>query len=720
MSDIDHSTAIKRLARDLRFLVYVQIAAFCIFALGILLLTSIRPIPENYGNLGRVFGEWLFIVGMILFVIVAFWSSAKLIGNTFLPIGIRRYALGVWLLLPLVGLGVCLLNGEAPVLEMICICIFPLYCIVPQFFIARWLSKKAKDGVTQLVAGAPKHLLLLSSKCWLTILAIPTLVVLILFGWTVLISFIPKPVLVISEETTYVTGPLTTEGYIDFFKAWEQRSYPPEFATDDNGYRVFVRLFGDAGYDGKPEDHEFYRLQKYEKLGLDPNVPPTLVLPLHPNKAIEEFYKAQGKEYLEREHNQWDRPWTLEDYPMLADWVNEIDIPLDAIAETVRKPIFFFPLLQCPESAQSGKPQHMLELRLPGVQASREIAQIFQARATFRIGQGNIDGAIDDQLTMLHWGRQVATTGSIIVQHLVGVSMEAMARAIPVGANPERPLTEQQIRRILEGLNALPPRTPFTDVFEIERFITLSSIQYIDMTENKHLFRKRAYDINIVYRRLNELFDAMQEPPPQTKYHAILEEAETNCEKQATITIWDKFVLWMTPGHTVVETAIADMFIALVAPAISAGAEAVHRAECSENMQRLALAILLYQHEHGTMPDENWTTQIEKYLGENPEQYFSCPSNLPPVGASAEGKTPYALVQYGDKLPTNPHVLLLIELAEAVPLGEAVISADEVLARQRTGSVHSGGTVVAHRSGAVRFLPSNTEEAELRRMLGRE
>ena len=82
--------------------------------------------------------------------------------------------------------------------------------------------------------------------------------------------------------------------------------------------------------------------------------------------------------------------------------------------------------------------------------------------------------------------------------------------------------------------------------------------------------------------------------------------------------------------------------------------------------------------------------------------------------------TTYVMVQYGDELPTNLDTLLLVELAESVPLDKAVITVDEVLARQRTGSSHTGGMNVAFRSGAVRRLSENTEEVELFRMLGRE
>ena len=63
---------------------------------------------------------------------------------------------------------------------------------------------------------------------------------LLLLGWLGL-SVMMVPPLIISKETTYVTGPLTADGQIDYFKALEERTYPPEMKTDDNGYRIFVR-----------------------------------------------------------------------------------------------------------------------------------------------------------------------------------------------------------------------------------------------------------------------------------------------------------------------------------------------------------------------------------------------------------------------------------------------------------------------------------------------
>ena len=536
---------------------------------------------------------------------------------------------------------------------------------------------------------------------------------------------------VIADEPTRITGPLTAEGYIDYLKALEERFYPPEMKTDDNGFRGFVRTFGDVEIEDHdyetPEKREFYRFQRYEKLGLDPDTLPTLTLPPTTDYVLMDFHRTQGDDV-----SNWERKhlgthlWTLEEYPMLTDWIKEIDKPMDAIAEMIRKPVFFPPFLHSPESVETGIPQNFYDLHLPDVQLSRNIARIFYARAGYRIGQGNIDGAIDDALTLCRLGRLLPQGGSP-VQYLVGMASESAGRATPVNANPEHPLTEQQIRRLLAGLDALPPRPPLMVAYEWERYSALGFVQSmrIGIDQKKAELDTRLYDnfptvlINAMHstlfnwdvleHRMNEVYDAMQEPPPRARFKAIMEKVDTIRPGG-----WQILARTLMT-HDGPERLIPDMIIALLTPALEAFEEAVWRAECMENLQRLVLAILLYQLEHGKIPDDNWAAQIEKYLGENAERYFSCPSNPSP-----KGQTTYALVQYGDALPTNPDTILLVELTDSVPLDKAVISVDEVLARQQMGGAHHGRMNVALRSGAVWVLSSSTDEKEWRRQLGRE
>jgi hypothetical protein len=366
-------------------------------------------------------------------------------------------------------------------------------------------------------------------KSWTFILFV--LFCLLLILPSIYIFFLRPVPLIISEKTTRITGPLTEKGEIDFFKALEERFYPPELATDDNGFRVFVRQFGDVSETATGPDGEFYRRQKYEKLGLDPNVPPTLTLPPDQHDVYKNFYKAKGELVPSNYGRICYDQWTLENYPMLADWIKEINAPLDAIAGMVQSPIFFVPFWQSRESFESGNPENIYTLFPPEIPMCRKITRIFKARAMFRIAQGDIDGAIDDKLTIHRLGRLLPHGGGLM-RYLVGLAIEGVAASISVGANMEHPLSEPQICRLLDGLDTLPPRIPVNDAYEWVRFLALDVVQVcvrdrISLSQLSSLASvglPYSYGIatyfpcnwNVVYRRMNELHDAMQEPNRQT------------------------------------------------------------------------------------------------------------------------------------------------------------------------------------------------------------
>ena len=716
----DHSVAakpnaVKRLARELRIIVVVQSVALCAVGLG-LFLFGCNCIPNDpaWDEIHLLCGV-LALSGMIVFVFTAFWGSAKLIGSSRLSIPIRLYAWSIWGFLPLILFGIYILLDKAAaaslILFFILFGVFPLYSLIPKFFIARWLAKKGEEGTLQLVE--PRALRFTWRSCCLVPAICAAVPILFIGGMIFVHRVIPPPPLVISEETTRITSPLTEHGFIDFFKALEERFTPPELATDANGYRDFVRLFGDVVHDRKPEESEFYRLQLYEKLGLDPDIPPTLVLPDFPLPPTAE---------------RLDRPWTLEEFPMFADWINEIDAPLDAIAEALRKPVFYSPLLVRPDQAQRVTPPELLSILMHETNRirifSRSLIQHFSARAGYRIAQGDIDGAIDDATSIMRWSRYVARSG-FLMQYIIGFALEEWARTIPIGANPEHPLTAQQIRRFLAELDALPPHRPLADVIEWDRYATLSWVQLMAIADIRGmptvelspslqavpyvLFSR--FDWNVIFRRINEMYDAMLEPPPRAKLASISD--GTN-----KLSVSRVLFSYLIPGGK--DALMSDATTAMLASVAVAQLERLQQFGCSENMQRMALAILLYELEHGEMPGADWTGQIQQYLGDDPEQYFSCPVHPTPART-----TRYALVQYGDALPGSLDTILLVELREPVPLDRAVVTADEVLEdfsqRKLRGDGHFNDLHIAHRNGAVQFLSVFwTEEVEMRRLLGRE
>ena len=578
---------------------------------------------------------------------------------------------------------------------------------------------EAQEVLDTAVANQPKK-----RGCWRGCLIL-FLIFALLFWW----FCIHSAPLRFSEETVYVLQPMTDKGYIDYLKALEERYYPPEMKTDNNGYRLFVRQFGLVDSYVPAEDREFYRVQTYEKLGLDPGIPTTFVFPDLPVKVFKDFYEARGEEIPEHfftnpsfygrekrdvSEDHWQRPWTLEEFPMLANWIKDIDAPLDAIAEAVSKPVFFPPLLHTLESVQSETPKDLLGTRLPHVQTLRTAAKMFQARAMYRIARGDIDGALDDKLTLYRLGRHISPN-SFIVQHLVGIALESAAATIPIGGNSEHQPTREQVQRVLDGLDALPPRASSHDAYEFERFVGLSVLQeirhgrslydytYLGEGERKidpYEMMLRAYiascDWNVVYRRVREMYDALQTMPPQA-FETMIKEMEFQVRR-------DLFLQVFTARSR--GTTFAKMFTALFMPAVSAYHDAAQRSECAENIQRLTLALLLYEKEHGTLPGGDWVKAITPYLGEHGERYFSCPSNPSPPG-----ETTYRLVQHSEGVPMEPDAILLVEQISPVPFNKAVIPIEDVLPlgewHQRQPLPHGQRTNVSRRSGAVRFLAVN-------------
>ena len=147
MTGSDVSFAKKRLARDLKILVVAQVIALCSSGLGLFLFASdIVPDYPDWDNIHLLCGT-LFMCGIVVFCATAGWGCLKLTRMTSLPISIRFYAWGFWgIILAFVFFTlVPIVNKTSPYSDIPPF-ILPFYCIIPQFFIACWLTKETKDA----------------------------------------------------------------------------------------------------------------------------------------------------------------------------------------------------------------------------------------------------------------------------------------------------------------------------------------------------------------------------------------------------------------------------------------------------------------------------------------------------------------------------------------------------------------------------------------------
>jgi hypothetical protein len=175
---------------------------------------------------------------------------------------------------------------------------------------------------------------------------------------------------------------------------------------------------------------------------------------------------------------------------------------------------------------------------------------------------------------------------------------------------------------------------------------------------------------------------------------------------------------------------LVDSYSALFIPALQAAREAERRLECASNMQRLTLALLLYEKDHGNMPEGDWREAIRPYLGDNADRYFQCPTH-----GLAEGETNYAMIGGVSNESPTPNQILLVEVFQPqklgegdgrIPLEKAKLWRKHVMFPPNIprpddwdglGSFHTGGVNATHRNGAARFISESINPEFLQSLL---
>jgi hypothetical protein len=187
----------------------------------------------------------------------------------------------------------------------------------------------------------------------------------------------------ISTETTFITEPLTPDGkHIDYFAAIQQRIRPDNAATDDNGYRLLVQHLGKS-----PDSSAEHFETLCRKLGLVADaIQPDMVFE-DPHDFLDAYIDSEDGDAAFgdqlREQSAWDRwkalserealserlhrPWTLDDLPMMDDWLQVNGPALDLIGRAVQKPVFYIPLVRQSEH------ELLLSILLPDDQWMRSL-----------------------------------------------------------------------------------------------------------------------------------------------------------------------------------------------------------------------------------------------------------------------------------------------------------------------------------------------------------
>ncbi len=606
-------------------------------------------------------------------------------------------------------------------------------------------------------------------------------IVLLLVAATVYTNLAPSRALRVSRETTYITEPLKSDGkQVDYFAAIQQATCPANIATDDNGYRLIVQHLG-RGPDSSPA--QFACL--CDQLGLDASaIRPDMTHEepwdfLKAYVASEEFDKALLDALPPEERSEdvvaailserLDWPWTLDDLPMMARWLEENGPVLDLIGRAVQKPVFHVPLVRNSER------DLLLLVSGSDILQLRSMAKSLSARANYRVGTGDLDGAIDDILACKSMARHViGHPMSMSFSHAMAI--DRIGDLIGLASSLAHSPSSAQLRRLLRGVGSIELACEVHTTRLFDRFECLDIIQSLahgdiswrDVgTQAPRALTSLGVDWSTVAKRFNDILDEG------------LATGNWPDDRPLTILVAVRCI----SIHARSEYLADWLSLCLFSPFAWQSSSRLENL-CRDQMKRITLAMLLYERDHGTLPPawlvdaegsplHSWRVLLLPYLeqealyakirlnepwdSEHNRQFhgedlavYRCPSD--PM--ATPGQTSYSVVvgpempfeggqgkRLADFGPNSDDMILLVERSTPVgwmePAGELSQEAVDkyinwqmgfetaALVRMSVGrrpangirEAHSGGMQLGLRNGAVVSLSEEDTGDTLRNML---
>jgi hypothetical protein len=446
-----------------------------------------------------------------------------------------------------------------------------------------------------------------------------------------------KGTFTIGKETTFVTGPLDKDGYIDYAAALNDRLR--QGVTPDNNANVLIwkalgpnpegvtvpeGFFQHLGMQKPPKEGEYFiGLSHYAKEHLK----------LEPGAAIDEDLKRCLQ-----------RTWTPKDYPNLASWLKANEKPLALLLEATKRTHSYSPIL--PPKTDL-RPSGLSAAPLPGVQKCREIANALVARALLRAGQGQT--AAWQDLLACHRLARLAGHGHTPIEGLVAVAIDGIASKADLVFLDHTQPNAKEIETYLRDLRSLPDLFDVADKVDLSsRLLFLEMVMMVDRHGLKYLeamasrppekassFADRIrysladhaldnMDWNPALQNANRLYDRLVttlREKDRSKREMELDqfEAELNAIKKRAGGDLGAVLLGENKQKGKV---VSEVLISLLVPAVHKVQNAADRASQIENNVLLAFALARYQRDQGSYPKE-LAMLTPKYLKEIPQDLFS-------------------------------------------------------------------------------------------------
>jgi hypothetical protein len=490
----------------------------------------------------------------------------------------------------------------------------------------------------------------------------------------------PTPKLPVGKETTYVTGPLDKEGYIDYEAALNDR-LGKGITPEKNANALLWKALGPT-----PEGSAGMPAEFFKRLGIEePPKGGTYFIGLHHYLTDHRHLKPADLDAIDDQRSRAiQRPWAAKDYPHLAAWLTANEKPLAVVIEATRRPDYFNPLASRPSEKGPGG---LMGVLLSGVQKCRELANASAARAMLRVDEGKFDAAWQDLLACHRLGRLVAR-GATLIEALVGIAIDHVASNADMAYLEKAHLTFKQVQERLKDLQDLPPLPSMADKIDLaERFMYLDSVQLIHRgglgkleglaggkAWKPEADERRALDKidwapalhkgNRWYDRLAAALRHKHRADREKAFDQIEKDLQTLKEEAVGPENLAKLLFQKDPPDKALGKVIGDVLISLLMPAARKVQNAHDRAEQVQRNLHVAFALATYHGHHGRYP-ATLDDLAPRYLSAVANDVFSgkaliyCPSEkgylVYSVGVNGkdEGGRSYDDDPPGDDLPVR-------------------------------------------------------------------
>jgi hypothetical protein len=278
-----------------------------------------------------------------------------------------------------------------------------------------------------------------------------------------------KPLITVSKETTWITGPLNADGTVNYIAAAD--AWLSKGVTRENNAAILIlQAFGRDAIDEKVRDAIIKRLGLTDFLDANTEL---IGVVQYATGAFAEADYDQGLVDLQAAISavRHDPLGTNVDLTQLAAFVNRNGRAMDLLVEAANRPRYYVPFVS------PGKPARMEDWLVSiSLRGWLNVPKALTSRGALRAREGKFGAAMDDLFAVNRLGHLMQQE-TLLITELVGMSLERDAMEAMIGLASSGRLDKGQSRALMANLAGTAPISMHSDITEpIERLFDLDAI----------------------------------------------------------------------------------------------------------------------------------------------------------------------------------------------------------------------------------------------------